>query len=223
MTTNAKKTVKKPVKITRAKTLNAAQFRKALDLARQGDHALRNEALLRLSFSCGLRAQEIAGLQWSRHILDASGKVGNTVKITSDIAKGEGGRIVERDLPLDPELINVLKRLRSLRCFDTFVIYALSPPRVFRDGRENRAEDGGVAPNTLVKWFSRFYDLVGFEGCTSHSGRRTFITETAREAGKHGCSLKDVQILAGHKRIETTGNYIEPSKHQRELVRAVSW
>ena len=51
--------------------------------------------------------------------------------------------------------------------------------------------------------------ILGFEGCSSHSGRRTFITNAARRISTVGGSLRDVQVLAGHSALSTTQRYIE--------------
>lgn len=212
---------RKPIRITRAKLVDGSQFTDLLAGIKDSEHALRDEVLIRLSFNCGLRAQEVAGVQWKRHILDSKGQVGKVLRVTRDIAKGERNRIVERDLPMPEGLINALKALRTERPKDTFVIYALSAPRNFSDGRENRAEKGGCAPNTLVQYFRRLYEAHAFNGCTSHSGRRSFITYAARDVNNHDASLRDVQLLAGHARLETTAGYIEPSTNQKALVGAL--
>jgi hypothetical protein len=52
-----------------------------------------------------------------------------------------------------------------------------------------------MRPLSIVVWFANVYRMVGFDGCSSHSGRRTFITRAARLVHHAGGSLRDVQIL----------------------------
>jgi integrase/recombinase XerD len=76
-----------------------------------------------------------------------------------------------------------------------------------------------MTPLSIVVWFGRAYKAVGLNGCSSHSGRRTFITRAARLVHKAGGSLRDVQLLAGHRSIQTTQRYIDgDSDVQRRLV-----
>jgi len=73
--------------------------------------------------------------------------------------------------------------------------------------------------NSIVNWFVSLYAEIGADGCSSHSGRRTFITHAARNAHRAGASLRDVQMLAGHNSIEVTQGYIDgDSDAQRRLV-----
>ena len=60
-----------------------------------------------------------------------------------------------------------------------------------------------------MNMFHRWYRHLGFSGCSSHSGRRTFITNAARKISTAGGSLKDVQELAGHSNLRTTQRYID--------------
>jgi integrase len=56
---------------------------------------------------------------------------------------------------------------------------------------------------------------MGYEGCSSHSGRRTAITKWARNITTAGGSLKDVQEMAGHADLGTTQKYIDENKNAK--------
>jgi len=67
--------------------------------------------------------------------------------------------------------------------------------------------------------FANWYKDLGFVGCSSHSGRRTFITNLAKKLSVVGGTLRDVQSLAGHSNLQTTQRYIEVDTDcQRKLV-----
>src|ERR1019366_1405764 len=81
------------------------------------------------------------------------------------------------------------------------------------------ARGGCMRPTSIVNWFAALFASLELEGCSSHSGRRSFITAAARNAHKTGCSLRDVQLLAGHKSIEIAQGYIDgDTRGQRRLV-----
>ena len=76
-----------------------------------------------------------------------------------------------------------------------------------------------MTPVSIVNWFATAYCAIGVDGCSSHSGRRTFITRAARVVHHAGASLRDVQLLAGHRSIQTTQRYIDgDTDAQRKLV-----
>jgi integrase len=59
---------------------------------------------------------------------------------------------------------------------------------------------------------------LGFTGASSHSGRRTFITQAARKIIQCGGSLRDVQELAGHASLATTQLYSGDAEAKRRVV-----
>jgi integrase/recombinase XerD len=106
---------------------------------------------------------------------------------------------------MHPELRKALLALRKLE---------LESGPVIRSSR-----GGGMRPNSIVNWFVTLFRKLCVAGCSSHSGRRTFITLAARNVHRAGCSLRDVQLLAGHRSIETTQRYIDgDTAGQRKLV-----
>lgn len=159
--------------------------------------------MVMLSFKAGLRACEIAGLDWEM-VLTCDGKIANYVLVGDRIAKNGHGRRV----PMHANLKSALAKLHG---------FGRRPKR----GAVIRSQKGGhMAPRSVVNWFKSMYVELGLSGCSSHSGRRTFITHTARLVGKVGGSLRDVQELAGHRALTTTERYIEGDRDaQRKLVR----
>ncbi|MBX9775847.1 MAG: site-specific integrase [Xanthobacteraceae bacterium] len=160
----------------------------------------RNRVLVLLSIKAGLRAGEIANLTWDM-VLDASGEVGSIIELRDHAAKKKSGRII----PIHPELRQALQQWRRLTGDIGPVILS--------------ERNGPMTPASIVLWFARAYRAVGLDGCSSHSGRRTFITKAARLVHRAGGSLRDVQLLAGHRSIQTTQRYIDgDSDAQRKLV-----
>jgi integrase/recombinase XerD len=166
------------------------------------NEALRDKVTVLLSTKAGLRAAEIAGLRW-QDVTRANGQVGDIINVGSHIAKG--GRA--RQVPLNDELRAMLVKLRKDRPGDDYIRYGDYKPT--------------ISANALTVWFHRLYKQAGLEGCSSHSGRRTFITGLARIANLHGGSLRDAQLLAGHANLSTTERYIEPSEASRAMVNHV--
>ena len=173
-----------------AKTLTKQQLAAALAKSRQGRFPHRDRVMILLSVLAGLRAGEIAGLTWPM-VLTAEGKVGRQIELQDAAAKMGSGRVI----PIHPSLRTALIRLRR---------------RGTREGPVIRSARGGaMRASSVVNWFGVLYGSLGFEGCSSHSGRRTFITQAARLVFRVGGSLRDVQQLAGHRSIEQTQGYIE--------------
>ena len=123
--------------------------------------AIRNEVLVLLSVKAGLRASEIAGLEWDM-VLTASGEIGDTLEVRDSIAKNKSGRRI----PLHPDL-----RMALLRWYSKHA----TPGPIIASSRGVRMHSVSI-----VNWFAKAYRAIGLAGCSSHSGRRTFITRAAR-------------------------------------------
>ena len=185
-----------------AKLLNASSIADMLRLVARHRHAKRDRVIVLLSVKAGLRAGEIAKLQWSM-VLDADGRIGNRIELHDNAAKKRSGRTI----PLHPELRRALLRLR----WQTGAMGAVI--------QSERGDSRGMRPSSIVNWFRHLYRELGRSGCSSHSGRRTFITNAARLVFKAGGSLRDVQQLAGHRSIEQTQAYIDGSaRAKRRLI-----
>ena len=160
----------------------------------------RDRAMILLSIKAGLRACEIAGLDWSM-VLDAQGRCpAPSTCETSSRRNAAGGAF---------PCIATSGALWSTWLQTMEPVGPVTPS--YRGSH--------LKANSVVNWFVALFKELGFEGCSSHSGRRSFITVAARNVHRSGCSLRDVQLLAGHRSIETTERYIDGDTcAQRKLV-----
>jgi integrase/recombinase XerD len=184
-----------------AKILNRSQVEAVLNHISGRRYGLRNQVIFLLSIRAGLRAKEIAALKWSM-VVGADGAVGEYIHLTNDASKGQSGRII----PINKQLRAVLVRLFEQGRSDP-TAYVISTERSDR-----------TSAQAIVNLFQRWYRDLGLIGCSSHSGRRTFITNAARKISTVGGSLRDVQHLAGHSSLQTTQRYIEGDSEARKRV-----
>lgn len=186
--------------IRKAKTLTPEQFKHLLDYVSTLKTSYRDTAMLMLSYKCGLRACEIARLTW-RDVVDAQGAVLPTsavIELGHHITKG---RRPDTKVYMHSQLREALVRLKK-------VVGPMPEDRLMY------ATERGVrfmSVNNVTVYLYRLYVRAGLFGCSSHSGRRTFITNMARTCNNHGASIKDVQNLARHRDLRTTEKYIDLS------------
>ena len=169
-------------------------------------HPLRNEVIVLLSVKAGLHAKEIAGLTWSM-IMDADGDISSNIHLTDKASKGRGGRVIPLNMQLRLKLADLLEQERQHHRFE------LAASHVIRTERSEK-----TSPQAIVNMFAAWFEDMGLNGCSSHSGRRTFITNAAKKISSVGGSLRDVQMLAGHSSLAVTQRYIEGDGEARTKV-----
>jgi len=188
-----------------AKVLTKAQLQVLLDFISRTRSPERNRVILLLSVKAGLRAKEIAHLTWSM-VTDSEGELADTINLTNAASKGRTGGVI----PIARDLKQALARWRSLTA---------TPESHHRIVTTERSST--TSAQVIVNLFADWYGRLGFDGCSSHSGRRTFITNAARNIGRFGGSLRDVQALARHRSLAMTQRYIEQnSDAMRKVVDA---
>src|ERR1700693_3382773 len=178
-----------------AKILTDKQVRAVLAELDTRRYPIRDRVIFLLSIKAGLRAKEVASVTWAM-VTDAEGEITDVIALENRASKGKrGGRVI----PIHPDLKMALVALRRGRADkvrpDLPVIHS--------------ERDRGLSAAAVTVWFHRLYADLGMIGCSSHSGRRTFITRAARRIGEVGGSLRDVQQLAGHSSLGTTARDIE--------------
>ena len=191
-----------------AKILGGGEVRQLLAAGRRRRYPDRNSVIVLLSVKAGLRACEIGRLTWPM-VSDASGKIGTVIELPARAAKKGSGRRI----PIHPHLRRALVELERSRPEDDGI--RGDPVVQSERGRPMTAQ-------AIVDWFADVFAELGLKGCSSHSGRRTFVTRAARLIQKAGGSLRDVQQLVGHRSIRTTQGYIDgDGDAQRRLIRLI--
>jgi integrase/recombinase XerD len=189
-----------------AKILSKKQIDQLLWYVGTNRNAMRNRIIVLLSVRAGLRAKEIAGLKWSM-ITDADGEISDSIHLTDEASKGKSGRIIPLNMKLRHELEDWREHEAKRHGFNVATSYVISTERA-----------GKTSAQAIVNMFSVWYVETGLVGCSSHSGRRTFITNAARQITTVGGSLRDVQMLAGHSSLAVTQRYIEGDSEARRKI-----
>jgi len=184
------------------KTITRAQAEAVLAYLAKTRQPSRNRLIFLLSFRAGLRAKEIASLTWAM-VTDATGAIGSDICLVNEASKGRSGRAI----PICAVLRKALLAWKQ-ECGDV-----ASSDRVITTERSK-----ATSPQVIVNSFRAWYARLGFQGCSSHTGRRTFITNAARRISTVGGSLRDVQALAGHSALSTTQRYIEVNGDAKRKV-----
>ena len=174
-----------------AKTLTAEELRRVLDYTATRKHSTRNRALVLASFYSGCRVGELSSLTYA-DVVDSEGKVRDEIRLKAENTKTKEARIVFVNAKLKKELQQYANAYKPA---DTQLKFFYSQKR----------NSNGYNANTLTQFFHYLYKRAGVFGASSHSGRRTFITNLASK----GVGVRVLMSLAGHKNISTTQAYID--------------
>lgn len=185
-----------------AKVLSKAQIRTLLTFLGQTRSPERNRVIALLSIRAGLRAKEIASISWGM-VTDSHGELSDTIRLTNSASKGNSGGAI----PMAKELRSALLEWRAMTSRPQSHHHVITTER-----------SSSTSAQAIVNLFADWYRRLGFDGCSSHSGRRTFITTMARNISQFGGSLRDVQVLARHSSLAMTQRYIEQNSDAMRKV-----
>ncbi len=178
------------VDMKQAKVLNDKELKRVIDFIDATDrHAERNRTMLLLTHLCGMRVNEIANLK-KTDVLTSKGDIVDVIYLNAEQTKGSDSRRVF----VNKKAKSLLKRYINAN------LSAVHSPYLFTTQKSKQ-----FLPNTLTQLLKRLYEQVGLSNCSSHSGRRTFITKLAT----NGVNVRVIAELASHKSIQTTQRYID--------------
>ena len=182
--------------MAQAKTLTTAEIERLLTHINTRKYSARNRAMMLLTHLAGLRIGEVACLRWS-DVMNLDGTVKDEIRLLPDMTKGRHARTVFVNIKLREEL-------------QAYATQAKCVDRSYPFFASQKSVKAGFSANSLAQTFALLYEGAGFEGASSHSGRRTFLTNLANK----GTAIHILKTLAGHRSISTTAAYLYSSPSQ---------
>ncbi|EDM69392.1 Integrase [Roseobacter sp. AzwK-3b] len=181
--------------MAQAQTFSDTQLKRILHWCSTRRHPTRDRTIVLTSFYAGLRAKEIAALKVG-DVYDDQGAVRDQFTLTAAQAKGGKSRTVWINRRLRRQLVEYRDAVLGSRS-------TAEPLFVSQKG-------GAFSANTMTQLFLVIYKSAGFANASSHSGRRSFITNLAAKS----VSVRVLAELAGHSSIQTTQRYIDVNPKQ---------
>lgn len=173
-----------------AKTLTKSEFKRVLGVTKScSRYPLRDVTMLLLTHWCGMRVGEVAALRIS-DVIDTNGDVRSEIALKAAQTKGDKGR-------------TVFVPLKMRRALEAYI--STGHKRSYSEFLFATQKGQRFSSNTATQHLQRLYARAGIDGATSHTGRRTFITELAAK----GVSVRVLAALAGHASLQTTMRYID--------------
>jgi len=186
--------------MAQAKVLSDKDVRKVLLYIASRKHATRNRAMFVLLNSTGMRVGELAALRLC-DVLQASGEIVDEIRLGADQTKGARGRTVVLSNKAQLEIKSYLQARFKLKSLHAVTMTDTSRALFSTQKSPNR----GFSSSTLTQHFHYIYKHAGINGASSHSSRRSFITNLANM----GVSVRVLMELAGHRSMAVTQRYID--------------
>ena len=172
-----------------AKTLNERELQRLLDFVKTTKSAARNRAIILLTHLAGMRIGEVATVRVC-DVVASDGTVRDEINLSAAQTKGNRSRSVLLNERVQGELAAYIRTVRV------------------RDPKQalfNTQRSAAFTANSLTQVVNGIYRNAGFDGASSHSGRRGFLTNLAEK----GVSVRVMMALAGHANMATTQRYID--------------
>jgi integrase/recombinase XerD len=177
-----------------ARTLTDKQLKVVLSHCSTRRHAARDRAIVMVSFLAGLRAKEIAALK-TKDIQAGDGTIRDEFVLAKTQTKGRKARRVFLSAKLKKELATYLSQVELRNSCDA----------LFQSQKGT-----AFTANTMCQLFLNIYKECGIEGASSHSGRRSLLTNLAAR----GVGVRVLAEIAGHSSISVTQRYLDVNDEQ---------
>jgi integrase/recombinase XerD len=175
--------------MAQAKSLTAQEIQQVLAHINTTRYGYRDRVIFLFTVWSGMRIKEVASLRIC-DVVSGDGTIKPEIRLSAQQTKGRHSRTVFLSEKLRREIANYVGQ-RCLK-FPELPLFHSHTGRAF-------------SANTLCQHMYWLYRAAGISGASSHSGRRTFITNLASK----GIGVRVLASLAGHRSIAVTQRYID--------------
>ena len=184
-----------------SRCLTKKEIQDVIQFQKNSRHSIRNICLVNMSVLLGMRVGEIANLKMNQVVND-DWSIKDQVVLLKEHTKSKKNRVVYL---VHKEVRNSLTDYITYRreCDGNVSSnpFLENMKKYFDKPLFVSQKNSGFSPRSLQRLYKSMYRSVGLdEMVSSHSGRRTFITNLITQ----GIDMKTVSTLAGHSSIQTT-------------------
>jgi len=195
-------------KMSQARTLNEKELNLILLYVKTRKHGARDRAMVLMTHWAGMRIGEVAATKIS-DVLALDGSIKTEIRLTAAQTKGKHARTVILADKLRKELLTYLHER-----FDTKQLIAVTYTDNMHKALFATQKREGFSANTACYHMHMLYKAAGIDGASSHSGRRSFLTNLSAKA----VPLKVLMELAGHRQAQTTMRYINVTADMKKAA-----
>lgn len=178
----------------------------------------RNRAIVLLACDAGLLPREIALLR-RYHVLTDRGVLGTFI----DLHGMKRKRLKARRIPIGFKtrlwwaIHDVLKNAPALPR-DPLIISERALEGGGATREPGKAELTPMRPTSISYIFWKLFERAGITDAPTNCGRDTFLVKAGRLAKQSGAGLRELQEIAGHRSIVSTGRYLDYDEHLKNKV-----
>ena len=189
--------------MAQARTINEKEAKRLFAFIGSQRNAIRNKAMLALSYYCGLRAKEIASLKIG-DVMKANGTIKDVADLKAEQTKGNRGREFYINSHAKQHIAALIKSMPVVDA-DFPLLQVMGKRKAF-------------SANGIAIAIRNIYSSAGFTGCSSHTGRRSAISALANK----GVGIRIIQKFSGHRQLQSVQHYLDANeemvKNAVELV-----
>lgn len=200
-------------KMAQARVLNGKELKLLLLYVNTRKYAARDRAMICCSYYAGMRIGEIAALKIS-DVLNLDGSIKEEIRLKAEQTKGKRGRVVVLSEKIRKELQAYLQQRFGASSVKDLIAVSYSDAMSKALFVTQKKKEQGFSSNGACWHMHSLYKQAGLDGCSSHSGRRTFASTISAK----GAAIKTIMELLGHRQLATTSRYISVTADQKRAA-----